>query len=385
MSHEATSDMLQGAKVALTGRFASMTQRDVSELIVQFGGECVGVPGRHTKWLVVGDAGPPLGHDGRPTQALQRARQLRSAGYPVEIIKEDAFLDLLGLVEPDGGVRQRYTVAQLSRILNVSRDRIRLWIRWGLIEPIETLYRLDYFDYQQVTTAKMLCELVAEGLPLARIRQGLQQVQAWLPGMESPLCQLSILEESGRLLVRLDDGRLAEPTGQLRLDFDAGPEDRALAMEGPAKSTDEWFQEAVECENQGDYCGATRAYQRAIEWEPDDPILHFNLGNVLYAAQQLNHAEREFRCAVELDSEYVEAWNNLGTVLADLDQHEASINAFQRALNVFPLYADAHFNLGDVLSSAGRARDAQEHWRRYLQLDPRSPWADDVRRRLEEL
>ena len=45
----------------------------------------------------------------------------------------------------------------------------------------------------------------------------------------------------------------------------------------------------------------------------------------------------------------------------------------------------AHYNLGDVLASRGQYQQAATHWRRYLQLDPRSPWADDVRTRLAEL
>ncbi len=279
MLHGGDKDVLHGAKVALTGRFASITQQDAGELIVQFGGEHVSSPGRHTDYLVVGAAAPPLAGDGHPTASLQRARNLQSCGYGIQIITEDAFLTKLGLVDIDEGVHQRYTVAQLSRILGVSRDRIRSWVRSGLIEPVETIHRLDFFDFQQVTTAKMLCDLVSGGLPLSRIREGLHRVQRWLPGMDSPLCQLSVLEENGRMLVRLDDGRLAETSGQLQLEFSEASVDCAMAMECASKTADDWFQEALQSENQGDFGGAARAYEQAVTLEPDDPILHFNLGN----------------------------------------------------------------------------------------------------------
>lgn len=375
---------LKNQRVALTGRFTSMSQKEFAELITSLGGEYVTVPGRKTRWLVVGSAAPPLSQDAQPTLALKRARQLSADGYDVEIVQEESFLEQLNLLEDDDTVRQRYTIAQLSRILDVAHDRIRLWVRLGLIEPVETVHRLNFFDFRQVASAKVLCELVSEGLPLNKIREGLQRVQAWLPGMDSPLCQLSVLEENGRLLIRLDDGRLAEPSGQLQLDFESATEERSLAIESALRSSDEWFQEALECENQGDYRGAVNAYERAIEQESSDPILHFNLGNVLYASQQLRDAQRAFQSAVELDTEYVEAWNNLGTVLADLDEHEQSVEAFERALAIFPLYADAHYNLGDIYSALGRVVKAREHWQRYLQLDPKSPWAADVRVRLGE-
>ncbi len=378
--------MLDGARVALTGRFATMTQREIADLVGQFGGQCVSSPGRHTRFLVVGSAGPPLGGDGQPSQALQRARQLRADGYDIQIINEEQFLETeLNLFGDDDQIRQRYTIAQLSRILNVSRDTIRLWIRGGLIEPVETVHRLKFFDFKQVSSAKILCDLLNEGLPLAKIRESLQRVRDWMPGMDSPLTQLSVLEENGRLLVRLTDGRLAEPCGQLQLDFDEAREQLSLAIEDAGKSADEWFQEALDRENQGDYPGAIRAYEQAIEREADDPILHFNLGNVLYAAQLLAEAEMQFRRAVELDENYVEAWNNLGTVLADLNRYGESVQVFERAIEVFPLYADAHFNIGDVYVSLGQPHLAHEHWKRYLQLDPKSPWAADVRSRLAQL
>ena len=205
--------------------------------------------------------------------------------------------------------------------------------------------------------------------------------------MDSPLSQLSLLEENGRLLVRMTDGRLAEPSGQLQLDFDEAEEQRSLAIEDAGKSADEWFQEALDRENEADYAGAINAYEKAIaiESETEDPILHFNLGNVLYAAQRLADAETQFRIATQVDENYVEAWNNLGTVLADLGQYEESVEVFERAIDVFPLYADAHFNLGDVYSSLGQPHLAHQHWKRYLQLDPKSPWAADVRSRIADL
>lgn len=386
MSHGGDTERLQGAKIALTGRFAAITQQEAAELSVRFGGEyVVGLPTRHTDYLVVGSAAPPLAGDGHPTASLQRARHLQSCGYSIEIITEEAFLSKLGLVEHDAAVHQRYTVAQLSRIVGVSRDRIRSWVRLGLIEPVQTVHRLDFFDYQQVTTAKLLCELVAGGLPLSRIREGLQRMHGWLSGMDRPLCQLSVLEQNGRLLVRLNDGRLAETSGQLQLEFPDPDADCALAMQAASKTADDWFQEALEYENEGDFSAAAAAYQEAILLEPNDPILHFNLGNTLYATDRRQDAVDHFRQAVELDVEYVEAWNNLGTVLAELDEYDDSIVAFHRALAVFPLYADAHFNLGDVFAAIGQEEDACRHWRQYLQLDPKSPWADDVRQRLARL
>ena len=54
------------------------------------------------------------------------------------------------------------------------------------------------------------------------------------------------------------------------------------------------------------------------------------------------------------------------------------------ALEMEPDYADAHFNLAGVLGKAGQPDAAALHWRRYLELDLGSPWAQIARSHLEE-
>jgi tetratricopeptide (TPR) repeat protein len=372
-------------KVALTGRLASMTHREAGSLIEELGGAFVQSPTRDTDFLVVGQDGLPLGADGALTASLLRARRLRAEGYPIELINEDAFLRRLGLVEHEAGVHRRYTIVQLSRILGVPRDRIRAWMRAGFVEPVETVNRLALFDYQQVTTAKMLFELVQSGLTPGRIRDGLERLRRWLPDVDSPLSQLSVLESSGRLLVRLDDGRLAEASGQLQLDFDGPCDEAALTIVvDEEKTAEDWFDEATELEDAGRFDEAAAAYRAAIELAPDDPVLRFNLANVLYSAEKTAEAVTHFRRAVEIDPSYVEAWNNLGSLLAEQDQIDEATTALRYALHLMPTYADAHFNLAAILSAAGRADEACEHWEAYLLLDPASPWGDEARKHLSD-
>lgn len=383
MKHGGTDQQLSGRRVAITGRLASMTHREVGELIAELGGTVVQMPTRNTQFVVVGQEGLPLGNDGAPTACLVRARQLKAIGYPIEIVNEEAFLSQLGLVNHESQVHRRYTIVQLSRILGVPRDRIRAWMRAGFIEPVETVHRLAYFDYQQVTAAKMLYELVSTGLTPSKLREGLERLRRWLPGIDSPLSQLSVLESSGRLLVRLDDGRLAEPSGQLQLDFEARiDDDEALPVEAREKTTETWFEEAVYHEDAGRFDEAAAAYEAAALSEPNDPIIQFNLGNVYYACGDVDRAAMHFQRAVENDATYVEAWNNLGTLLSELNRTEEAIEALERALEIVPHYADAHFNLAGALATAGRVTDACHHWRAYLQIDPSSLWADEARKKL---
>jgi superkiller protein 3 len=106
---------------------------------------------------------------------------------------------------------------------------------------------------------------------------------------------------------------------------------------------------------------AAQVYQRAIALEPHDPVLRFNLGNVLYGLGRAGEAAASFREAVRIDREYAEAWNNLGNALAELGELDDATSALQQAVRIVPEYADVHFNLADVLRRAGQSGAAAKH------------------------
>ena len=210
---------LHDVELAITGRLASMSRQEAVAAIQADGARYVETPTVQTAVLVVGSDGPPLGKDGRPTKSLRRARELQKIGVDLEIIDEDEFLARLGDPDRQGETRRLYTIAQLSRILGVPTAAIRTWIRADLIQPIRVVKRLCYFEFGQVASARRLRELADSGVTPARIRKSLERIEGWIPGTAPALAQLEVIERGGPVLVRLEDGRLAETNGQLHLDF----------------------------------------------------------------------------------------------------------------------------------------------------------------------
>jgi tetratricopeptide (TPR) repeat protein len=208
------------------------------------------------------------------------------------------------------------------------------------------------------------------------------------------------------LVVRLGEGKLAEPTGQLRLLFDenadapvapAGPsgapprpvftviEGRAKPAATPAgeeetHTPDEWFELALELEEAEKLEDAARAYREALLAGGPSAEIAFNLGNVLYSLGRWEEALSRFQQAVEADPEYVAAWNNLASVHAQFEEWDDAIEAGLKALEIAPDYPDAHYNLAEAYHASGRRAEAIRHARAYLKSDAKSPWA----RRLEQ-
>lgn len=370
---------LKGKKVAITGRLAALTRVEVVALLEGCGGTHVQTVNDQTDILIVGQEGLPLTKTGLLTPKLQKAKKLQGAGT-LTILSEGEFLDRLASGGSSGSVQRRYTSAQLCRLLRIPPARLRAWVRQDLIEPLETVHGLGFFDFQQVTSVKTLWDLAKAGVTGSRLQKSLEQLQTWL-AVDKPLAQLALIERDGRLLLRLEEGQLAEPSGQLQFDFAGDPP--AVVIDAKAgDSAERWWERGCDFEQAGNLHEAAAAYHQALHVGGPNPLCCFNLGNVLYALNQKGKAAERFRQAVELDPNHVEAWNNLGITLVELGQIEGSLAAFQQAVKLHPQYADAHYNLADTLDGAGRPIQARSHWQAYLRLEPSGLWAKYARRRL---
>jgi tetratricopeptide (TPR) repeat protein len=343
-----TGNLFEGADFAVTGRFASMSRLEVANAIRQSGGRLVRTLSPRTRFLIVGQGELPLGSDAKPTSILDEADRLKAIGCQLEIMFEERFLKHLSVVDYDDRIRRRHTVIELAKILGLPGERVRQWVKRGLIEPSEVVHGVALFDFRQVAAARTLSDLIDAGLSPTEIRKGLDQLQRLFPDA-TPLSRVSAIESTSRLLHRLENGSLAEPSGQLQLDFAAEPDDdRHLTYIAVARTTDELFDDAVLLESSGQLQQAADTYRLALAKQPDDPVIRFNLGNVLFQLGLMEAAAVEFRRAVQIDPGYVEAWNNLGSILFELDQVDESVVAFQRALRLAPGYEEAHFNLTRV-------------------------------------
>jgi tetratricopeptide (TPR) repeat protein len=363
---------LAGQKVAFTGKLASLTLAEARALLRACGAEWVPSVNAQTTLLVVGQNGFPLRKDGRLTRNLQVARRLQRT-CALAIVNEADWLAGLGAA----GV----STAQLSQMLQVPGQRIRAWVDGGLIQPTTSVLGVHFFDFRQVSWAKTLCRLDKAGVTPERIRRSLEQLRQWLPDVDEPLARLAVLESDGRLLVRLDDGQLTEPTGQGLFEFtDENPS--TLNAGSQPRTAAAYFQQGSDLEQAGRLTEAAQAYHLALVFGGQDAVIFFNLGNVLYSQGKKDKALEHYRQAVECDPSLAAAWLNLGNLLTERGQLTEAVAAYETVLALQPLNADAHYNLADTLDHLGREAEAVPHWRSYVRQDATSAWGEYARRRL---
>src|SRR5581483_12290176 len=170
-----------------------------------------------------------------------------------------------------------YSVETLTEILDVSRERLRAWVLAGLIEPARVEHGVMFFEFQQVSAAKQLSELIQCGITVGRLRKSLEQLRVWLPEAQQPLERLSVLQDGGKLLVRLEQGDLSELDGQLRLDFSDEPTAPTMRLVPGPRTAGDWFEQGIEQEQFGYLAEAAESYRQALLVGGPDAQICFDL------------------------------------------------------------------------------------------------------------
>ena len=372
-------DVLTGRRVRLVGRFVGVSKRETAAAVERRGG-------------AIDDVAPDLVVIGENATAADRERAVQDAAAgSAECWSESELWRRLGLVDGDslaieGAVRRLYSPAMLADLVGAPVAAVRHWARRGAIRPVCWVQRLAYFDFEEARVAQLLAELLAGGRSLLAIDTLIDRLVVAYRAYDRPLAELPLVIEDGELLVR-GESPLRDVSGQRRFDFDETTEG-ATEEEAPAVLRMDTLNEAEPASqrerawrlhDEGALEQAIDAWRLAMLESPPTADDHFVLADWLYAVHQPAAARERYYAALEVDPEHLEARVNLGCVLSDLGEHQLAIAAVRGAIDQHEAYADAHFHLARVHEKQGDHEAAAPHWRRFLELAPESPWAQEAR------
>lgn len=104
---------------------------------------------------------------------------------------------------------------------------------------------------------------------------------------------------------------------------------------------------ANEAYKQGDYATAAELYQKALESDPDNAQLHFNLGNALAnmgRTEEATQAYENFKSLTEDPQDLALADYNIGKLYSDKDELNKAAEYFRNSLRNNPDDPDARHN-----------------------------------------
>jgi tetratricopeptide (TPR) repeat protein len=271
-----------------------------------------------------------------------------------------------------------YSARHAAQLIGLPESAVRSCIKDGLVgTPGAVPAQLSFRDLSALRTVKALIDA---GLPLARVRNELLQIQKRLPeGMS--IAELTVEARNGQVCVRGEAAPVAGGAGQLALPFEVAidpapagelrelprPPDAPVPVAVPPATADQWLSRAQLLEER-DPVAAIDAYRRSLRLRPDCTEAWINLGRLFAESNDSDAARECFQSALDLDPAEATAYYNLGVIAQDAGKETEAIDLYRRALELDPQLAEAHYNLATLFDQSGDSRSAIRHINEYRKL-----------------
>jgi len=274
---------------------------------------------------------------------------------------------------------------EAADLVGLPESRLRYWAQTGFLGPSVRQKGRFYYTFGDLVALKVARTLLDGGVSLARVRANLEALRRRLPDLERPLAQLRICSD-GEELVVIDDETAWQPaSGQLVMSFAVRQlreelgQLRHLRPDTEPDGAYACFAAGLAALDAGDDARAEAQLRRALDLDAALAAAWTNLGVVLERRGDRTGARAAFERALTLDPDQPEARFDLANLLADAGEIELALAEYRRVAAAAPELVDVHYNLALALLSLGAAAQAGAHLRRYLELDPTSPWAETAR------
>ena len=274
---------------------------------------------------------------------------------------------------------QSYSVRDIERVLRLSRSTIRGLIDVGFVTPTRGPRREYRFSFQDLIVLRAARALIQAKVSRRRIRRSLEDLRKSLPET-MPLSGLSICAVGDQVVVRDGNSQYQVDSGQYVLGLDVTVEDGVLRVverefgaqpsEGadPPRTAEDWFDDALDFEENGDIDAAIDAYQHTVALDGQNVAAWINWGRLLHDRGNKRDAEAVYLRALEQCGPDAVLMFNLGVLLEDLGRTQAALEAYQSAVVEDPALADGHYNLARLYESLGQPQHAIRHLGQYRRL-----------------
>jgi tetratricopeptide (TPR) repeat protein len=284
---------------------------------------------------------------------------------PAQTISEETLLRELGLLPALSGKDIEET--RFMSISGLAAEETRLLSLFDVLTPVD-----GRFGFGDLKIAQHVANLRRRSASMAQILTAATQLRRRRRGSGPQDITRLDVSPSGDLMMRIGDV-LAELDGQMR-----------FAWTEPPLDPDALFAAAEERAGVGDLAGAERLYYACLSASPRDPVIRFNLGNVVRDLGRGAEAKAHYLAALDAEPGFAEAHFNLGHLALAADHRAEAVAHFERAVLADPDYPDPLYNLAALYIDAERYADAVPLLERYIRLDAeaQSSWAREARKLL---
>lgn len=270
-----------------------------------------------------------------------------------------------------------YRTRDVAKILDLSREQTRYYVRAGLVKPDRGVRREYLFSFRDIVILRTAKGLIEAGIPIKRVHRTLSKLEDQLPE-DYPLTAVHIWADRREVVVRNGSDIWKPESGQAFFNFEVAglaneiellPRIKDTGSAAPQELVNavDWYELACEQEDSSPDL-AISSYQEALRLDPGQAGANLNLGRLFHEKGELCTAEKHYRTAVAADPSDSTATYNLGVLLEDQNRFSEAIAAYQNALQLEPEMKEAHFNLAGVYEHLGKREPALRHLQAYKKL-----------------
>lgn len=259
-----------------------------------------------------------------------------------------------------GGKAQTFSTRAAARIVAVSPDRIRYWVRRRLIDPAASNGRRYRFAFNDLLVMRLFKELLPTRRHLQPVRRCFERVRGLLgPGRQ--VTSLKLSDQDGTIIVRERGFSFEAESGQILLDFDVLPKLCGKVSDGLAAKRNREMVEEIE-RAAGDDCGLVQEmFGELLQGEPRNFRAHLEMAAIMESEGELGGALKHLLGAAAIAPASAEVHLRLGRLYRRRGETDNAIKSFLRVLDCDSGSLSAHRELAELFEQMGRKREALRH------------------------
>jgi tetratricopeptide (TPR) repeat protein len=346
---------IEGRSFFIAGRFERLPKSRIERELVARGGKLHSRLTRRTDFAVV--THETTGRLGSPTMRAVLARE------PKRTLSEEAFLRGLTLAPALHG--KDIDASRFQSLTGLAREDVRLLELFDILTPED-----GRFGFGDLKIAQHVSGLRRRGVAIESVLSAATVLRRRRRGCDPQEIIRLDIGPGGDLMMRIGEA-LAQLDGQMRFSWAEPPPD-----------PDALFEAAEQAAAEGALLSAERLYYACLSASPRDPVVRFNLGNVVRDLGRPAEAKAHYLAALDAEPGFAEAHFNLGHLAMSSGQSAEAIAHFERAVLADPEFPDPLYNLAALYIKADRLSDAAPLLERYVRLDPNSAWGHEAKKLL---
>jgi tetratricopeptide (TPR) repeat protein len=123
----------------------------------------------------------------------------------------------------------------------------------------------------------------------------------------------------------------------------------------------------------GEFSSERKELARTIELNPNLAVAQNQLGLLALRSGQQAEAEQRFKKTLAIDPTFSEAQSNLGVLYTQQGKNAEAAQLFQEAIENDPKYSKAYVNLGLLMAQQGTFSEAERQFRAAIKIDANYP------------